>query len=348
MGLMATAHRPLLARAIVRSLSGSPRADPYLVHSFGPWALVGAAASHALARRGLAAIPVASAYTTMEHEHRAMLAGLSRHHGVLNALRYSTRYLWIRAVADGGERQGYEASRVVYVNYQATQELLRTSYGDGLKIRRLPYASEAAFTQPEAGSEHGVPENLARLQPCDAPLVVAVSRHDPRKGLDVLLRALAEIVREGIPFRACLVGPGPLLAAHRRLARDLGLEDRVVIVGQVEDVFTYLRLADVFVLPSLEEGSGSVSLLEALQAGVAIVASDCDGIPEDIVDGEDGLLVPPGDERALRDALVTLLRDPSLRSRLATRSCDVYRERFSASAFVEGLTSAYADVGVVP
>jgi glycosyltransferase involved in cell wall biosynthesis len=178
--------------------------------------------------------------------------------------------------------------------------------------------------------------------------VVAVSRHDPRKGLDVLLRALAEIVREGIPFRACLVGPGPLLAAHRRLARDLGLEDRVVIVGQVEDVFTYLRLADVFVLPSLEEGSGSVSLLEALQAGVAIVASDCDGIPEDIVDGEDGLLVPPGDERALRDALVTLLRDPSLRSRLATRSCDVYRERFSASAFVEGLTSAYADVGVVP
>jgi glycosyltransferase involved in cell wall biosynthesis len=348
MGLMATAHRPLLARAVVRSLSEWPRGAPYLVHSFGPWALVGAAASRALARRGVAAIPVASAYTTMEHEHRAMCVGLARHHGVLNALRYSTRYLWTRAVADGGERRGYESSRVVYVNYAATQELLRASYGDGFQIRRLPYASEAAFTQSEGGPEPRVPDHLARLQPGDGPLVVAVSRHDPRKGLDVLLRALAEIVRGGIPFRACLVGPGPLLAAHRRLARDLGLEDRVAIPGQVEDVFAYLRSADVFVLPSLEEGSGSVSLLEALQARIATVASDCDGIPEDLVDGEDGLLVPPGDERALRDALAKLLRDPSLRSRLAARAGDVYRERFSASAFIEGLASAYADVGIVP
>ena len=348
MGLMATAHGPLLARAVVRTLVESPRPGPYVVHSFGPWAAAGAAASRALARRGITAVPVASAYTTMEHEHRAMLAGLNRDHGTLNALRFSTRYLWVRAVADGGERRGYQASRVVFVNYAATQDLLRRSFGDGFQIRRLPYATEAAFTQPEAGPQPRLPEPLARLGPPDAPAVVAVSRHDPRKGLDVLLRALAEIARAGIPFRACLVGPGPLLAAHRRLARDLGLGARVTIPGQVEDVFAYLRHADVFVLPSLEEGSGSVALLEAFQAGVAIVASRCDGIPEDVVDGDDGLLVPPGDERALREGLANLLRDRRLRMRLAARARDVYRERFSASAFVEGLASAYADVGVVP
>jgi glycosyltransferase involved in cell wall biosynthesis len=284
----------------------------------------------------------------MAHEHRAMLSGLTREHGALNALRFSTRYLWTRVVADGGERRGYEASRVVFVNYTATHELLRTSYGDGVEIRRLPYASEAAFTQPEARPAPRAPEHLARLEPRNAPLVVAVSRHDPRKGLDVLLRALAAMARVGVPFRACLVGPGPVLAAHRRLARDLGLGARVAIPGQVEDVFAYLRHADVFVLPSLEEGSGSIALLEALQAGLPVVASRCDGIPEDVVDGEDALLVPPGDERALGDALAKLLEDPSLRSRLAARARDVYRERFSADAFADALGSAYADVGVVP
>ena len=118
--------------------------------------------------------------------------------------------------------------------------------------------------------------------------------------------------------------------------------------GLVADVGPYLQAADVFVLPSLEEGSGSVSLLEALQAGAAIVASDCDGLSEDITHGESGLLVPPGDERALATALARVLGDPGLRSRLAKNARQLYLNRFSSAPFMTALCDTYAGLGVTP
>jgi glycosyltransferase involved in cell wall biosynthesis len=175
-----------------------------------------------------------------------------------------------------------------------------------------------------------------------------VSRHDPRKGLGVLLRALAGLASDGVPARACLVGPGPLLDDHRKLADGLRLGESVAITGQVADVMPYLRAADIFVLPSLEEGSGSVSLLEALQSGTAVVASRCDGIPEDLADERDALLVAPGDPGSLQAALARLLRDAPLRRRLACRARSVYETRFSADALVSALAETYTDFGLRP
>jgi len=103
-----------------------------------------------------------------------------------------------------------------------------------------------------------------------------------------------------------------------------------------------------FGVPSLEEGSGSVALLEALQAGVAVVASECDGIPENVADGEEAMLVEPGSIDALQGALATVLGDAPSRSRLAERARAAYEERFSAPAFAAALGRAYFDLGVVP
>jgi len=177
-------------------------------------------------------------------------------------------------------------------------------------------------------------------------LIVCVSRHDARKGVDVLLRALGRLRAAGIPFRACLLGRGELIGAHRRLAVRLGLERCVAITGQVPDVRPYLRLADVYVLPSLSESSGSVSLLEACQAGAAIVASSCDGIPEDVTDGDSGLLVAPGDEVVLMGAIARLLGDEPLRRQLGGRARALYESRFSARRFTAALAGLYAELGV--
>ena len=174
------------------------------------------------------------------------------------------------------------------------------------------------------------PEPLGQLEPRDAPLIVCVSRHDARKGVDVLLEALGGLRRAGVGFRACLLGRGELIDAHRRLARRLGLERSVAITGQVPDLAPYLLRADVYVLPSLSESSGSVALLEAMQAGRAIVASGCDGIPEDVTDGDSALVVAPGDRQALAAAIARLLGDPALRGRLAARARADVRRRFSA------------------
>jgi glycosyltransferase involved in cell wall biosynthesis len=179
-------------------------------------------------------------------------------------------------------------------------------------------------------------------------MIVAISRHDARKGVDILLHALARLRQQGVQFRACLVGGGSLLVLHRRLAVRLRLDDVTTVVGPVPDSYPYLADADVFVLPSLEEGSGSLSLLEALQAGVAVVASRVDGIPEDVTDGDTALLVAPGDATALADAIERLLADDSLREGIARRGRRAFEARFSPDLFSAALGRTYAELGVAP
>ena len=192
------------------------------------------------------------------------------------------------------------------------------------------------------------PEAIAALQPLDAPLVVSVSRHDPRKGIDVLIRALAELRARGVRFRACLVSGGPLFATSRRLVEKLGLADATVLTSWVADPYPYVARADVFALPSLQEGSGSVSLLEALQAGAAVIASNVDGIPEDVKDGDSALLVEAGDVSALSQALGRLVTDAALRRRLQRRARETFDEKFSAEILVSALRATYTDLGFTP
>jgi glycosyltransferase involved in cell wall biosynthesis len=331
-----------LARAVAAFVRAGPGVR--LIHGFGVFAEVAVRAGETLTRWGRAPVLVASAYDTMYREARAKFRGFSRDHGLRARLGQAAQLAWIRLAVDRLERRGYAGARLVLVNYESVRRLLAESYGLGDTLRRIAYASEAAFRPP--GARPPLPAHVAALSPATVPLILAVSRHDPRKGVDVLLRALGRLRAAGIPFRACLLGTGPLLDAHRRLATRLGLDGAVAIEGFVADPFPYAQHADVFALPSLEEGGGSLSLLEALQAGVAVVASGVDGVPEDVTDGESALLVPPGDVAALQAALARVLRDPALRRSLAAAGRQTFEARFSADAFSAALTQVYASVGV--
>jgi glycosyltransferase involved in cell wall biosynthesis len=337
------AQSPVLARAVVAFLERRP--GPHLIHGFAIWAGAGVIATRRLARRGVRATAIASAYATRAYELRAMQQGLRAHQGLRHRAHYRAWLRWVQTVDNAAEGWGYRHSELVLVNYESVHRIVVAAYGHGLELRRVPYASSRAFRPGDAGGSSPEPEQLRRLTPTDAPLVLAVSRHDPRKGLEVLLMALAELTAAGVAFRACLVGPGRLLTTHRRLAESLGLGDQVAIVGGVPDVDPYMGRADIFVLPSLAEGSGSVSVVEALAAGIAVVASACDGIPEDLTDGTNALLVPPGDVIALRDALRRLLSSPVARRRLGAHARLAHERRFSAQGFVASLESVYAEVG---
>ncbi len=334
------------ASAVERFLEG--HSPPHLIHAFSTWGGVGVALKRRFARAGASVIPITSAYSTKIHEMRKQLVGLRREHGKAKWLRYHLEYLWILAEVDRIERRGYEGSQMVLVNYDSVRQLLKESYDLRVEIRRIPYASSVAFRDDLEVPGGAPPEAIATLGLPHAPLIVVVSRQVPRKGIDVLLRALSQLDRAGASFRACLVGPGTLLEAHRRMVIELGLSRQVAMPGGVEDSFVYLREGDIFVLPSLEEGSGSVSVLEALQAGIAVIASACDGIPEDLTDGEDALLVPPGDVAALRRALARLLEDETLRKQLGRRGRSTYERCFSSAAFVTALLTTYAELGFAP
>lgn len=371
---MVAAHAPFIAAAVERFLRG--RAGPHLIHGFYTWGCVGLTVRRRLRRRGVQAVVVNSVYTTAAHEAQAKVQAKGSR---MERLLAQAEALWIKGVVTRYERRAYTQSQRVLLNYDSVQRLFAEKYGAGAAVRRVAYASEAAFLRAaakeppaalrdqlatawvgQAGSlsheqrrsSSSMPYppsptelNLIALQPADAPLIVSVSRHDPRKGLGVLLRALAELRAQGVRFRACLVSGGHLLAAHRRLADELGLGQEVALPGWVPDSFTYLQQADIFVLPSLQEGSGSMALLEALQAGAAIVASNIDGIPEDVIDGDSALLVEPGNVAALSRALGQVINNAALRAQLQRRARAIFAEKFSAAALTEALRQTYAELG---
>jgi glycosyltransferase involved in cell wall biosynthesis len=330
-----------LRRAVERIVLARP--GTRLIHSIGSYGYVGRAARAALRRRGVETVALASVYDTLVREGRAKLRG-ARDLGA--RLAFAAELHWNRLVVGRLERWGLAGSRLVLVNYESVRRLLAEELGIVDRVRRIPYSSEAAFLDGRRPA--ALPTPAAAVSLDGPPLLVAVCRQDPRKGLDVLLHALARLRADGVPFRASLVGGGQLVAAHRRLAARLGLADRVTVEGFVPDPFAYLGRATVFVHPALEEGSGSVALLEALQAGLPVVASAVDGIPEDVEAERSALLVPPGDPAALASALARVLADAALRARLGRAARATFEARFSADGFAAALGGVYRELAEGP
>ncbi len=322
--------------------------EPHLIHSFGVSGCVGAQVSRRLKTKGIEAIPVVSASSTNDHESRVRARAVRSGYGILRRIRYRLEHVWTKLVVDAYEQRSYTGSRLILVNYESVRRLLEEKYALGHMVRKLPYTSESAFLRREKSASAEAPGPIASLEPADAPLVLAVSRHDPRKGIDILLRALSQLRTAGVRFRACLIGAGPLRTTHKQLAERLGLGGTTVITGFVDDPWAYRSHADVYVLPSLEEGSGSLSLIEALQAGLPSVVSDLDGLPEDVTDGYNALLVNPGDPIGLAEAIARILSNEPLREMLARCARETFVKRFSAEAFTEALRDTYAQLGFIP
>jgi glycosyltransferase involved in cell wall biosynthesis len=173
----------------------------------------------------------------------------------------------------------------------------------------------------------------------DPPRIVAVGRLASPKDPWTLVRALARV--RASPYSALIVGDGPDQSGVEAEVRELGLESAVELCGARRDVPDLLARSDVFALASRSEG-GPISILEAMAAGLAVVASDVGGVSELVVDGTTGLLVPPADPDALAAALDRLLADPELRRRLGAAGLERARERFDLSAMRGAHLELYA------
>lgn len=148
-------------------------------------------------------------------------------------------------------------------------------------------------------------ENPRDEVPRDVPVLLSTSRLVRQKGIDVAIRA--------VPDDAVLVvlGEGPERPALESLARELGVADRVFLLGRVPDVAAWLRRATVYVQPARWEGFG-LGVLEAMHAGLPVVASRVSSLPELVVDGQTGYLVPADDPPALSEAIERALDAPQL------------------------------------
>jgi glycosyltransferase involved in cell wall biosynthesis len=171
------------------------------------------------------------------------------------------------------------------------------------------------------------------------PVVVSVGRFSKPKDFVTLARSLAMLDRGS--FRALLVGDGPDRAELEAELQHLGLDGAVELLGTREDVAELLAGADVFVLSSTSEGL-PISILEAMAAGLPVVASSVGGVPEAVVDGETGLLVPPGDPAALAAALRRLTTDGELRRRLGTAALARAEALFDLPRFQDAHVEVYS------
>jgi glycosyltransferase involved in cell wall biosynthesis len=168
-----------------------------------------------------------------------------------------------------------------------------------------------------------------------------VARFGPQKDHVTLLRALAGL-REH-PWELDLIGGGPLMKQTESLAATLGLGGRVRFLGQRMDVDQILAQAQVFLLVSNWEGF-PLSILEAMRAGLPVVASSVGGIDESVRDDETGYLVPRGDVEQLRDRIGRLLAAPALRLRLGSSGRTHYEQHFTLGLSVTKTLAVYRDV----
>lgn len=191
------------------------------------------------------------------------------------------------------------------------------------------------FRRPHAESRARMERELGL--PPDAPLIATVAVLRPKKGIEVLLEAARSV--KGAYF--VIIGDGPKREEWNELAATLGIAERIRWTGYRTDVETLLAGCDLFVHPSVDDAFPTV-LLEAMAAGLPVVASRVGGIPEIVTPGVTGQLVPAGDAASLAAAIGSLLADRE-RMRAMREAAQTDAHRFSTEAWIGRLEKVYRE-----
>ena len=225
------------------------------------------------------------------------------------------------------QRLAYHAAHRIVANSAAAAQRLREEGVAQNKIVVIPNGIDMRLFSPPTWRR-------ARR------VVATVANLREEKGHDVLLRAAA-LVRQQIPdARFRIIGDGPLRESLRVLASRLRLDDCVEFLGHREDVPALLADCDLYAFPSHTEAFPN-GLIEGMAAGLPVVASGVGGMLELVEHGQNGLLVPPGDEQALAGALLDVMRDDALANDLAMAARLTIEHRYSFERMVPAFSDLY-------
>jgi glycosyltransferase involved in cell wall biosynthesis len=203
----------------------------------------------------------------------------------------------------------------------------------GLAPSRLRVVENCVLPDPHRAGRDATRRLLGL--PEGVPVVVCVARMAPQKRHDTLIAAWRHV---SSPAVLLLVGDGPTRPAVEAAIHAAGLGDRILLLGERDDVPDLLACAEVAVLPTAWEGL-PISVLEAMAAGMPVVASDVGDLAETV--GRAATLVAPGSPRALADALDELLLNPSLRAVMAARGRELVTERYGLARMLEAYRAVY-------
>jgi glycosyltransferase involved in cell wall biosynthesis len=308
--------------------------DQIVTYSAGIWGIAGVRLKKNLANANLPVKTLVGYFTTHRHEYRGHIIGSpAADYGYVEAAKIRLAYLFARIIYSPVERRMLGRADRVVVHYDSTRDILLKEF-PGLqpeKVVKIPYYIELY----ERDSHIKAPGHPVSGD--GVPAVTVLCRQDPRKGINTFLKAVRIVRESGRSFTCIVAGSGVFLRQNKRLAERLGLSEFVTFPGFVDSVDALLDHTDIYVLPSVEEGSGAISLLEAMKKGTAILTTLCDGIPEDFINNVTGILVPAGDHLEMARALERLVTDGELRTRLAVNVREDYGKRFTFTRMKNGL-----------
>jgi len=249
---------------------------------------------------------------------------------------------------ESGERHGVAALLNVWITKLRKRVKMNA-------VRRLQFAvCVSAFVAREV-QKVNPDTNLSIIGNCISPLwqehkplkkrnidILYVGKLMPYKGVDVLLQALAILLRSR-PYRVVIVGEG-LEKRYRNLVHRLGVEKHVMFTGPVvyASVPAYYRRAKVVISPSIWPEPCGRSIIEAMWMGCAVVATNVGGTPESLIDGVHGHLVPPGAPRAIASACKTLLTNETMRERFGKQAARYAHVHYSSERIAKEYDRFYA------
>jgi glycosyltransferase involved in cell wall biosynthesis len=231
------------------------------------------------------------------------------------------------------------ASQVVTVSRDSVEQLTLKGI-KAEKIRTIHNAVSATYNTGDATEVDALRESLGI--PVGQKVILSVGRLSKEKDQVGLVEAMRELRGPSPPY-LLIVGGGPEHKTILRRARELGLTNRVILTGQQDQVGPFYALADMVVISSRSEGSPNV-LLEALAAGVPLVATSVGGIPEMVKDGEHALLVQHGNTRQMAEAIDKLLGTKGLAQRLVEHGKTLIRTTFSPAERARTLSEMYRNI----
>jgi glycosyltransferase involved in cell wall biosynthesis len=231
------------------------------------------------------------------------------------------------------------ATKVITVSEPFRRQLHRR----GVAAERIEIVHNAI--RPDWGARN--PENAARLRAelniaPHRPVILSVGRLSREKDHATLLEAVSLLHKRFAPHLV-IVGEGPERRRIEKRIASLGIGSAVTLSGQKPSAEPYYGIANIAVLSSLSEGSPN-ALLEAMAAGVPVVATDVGGVPEIAVRDDTALLVQPGDPGELAESMGRLIREPRLASRLAARARQIVQERYAPEQRTRRLVEIYRKV----
>jgi GalNAc-alpha-(1->4)-GalNAc-alpha-(1->3)-diNAcBac-PP-undecaprenol alpha-1,4-N-acetyl-D-galactosaminyltransferase len=210
------------------------------------------------------------------------------------------------------------------ITYSKAAKVVSVSHGVDKGFKWLPQAKRAVIHNPLTPDYTRVADARVGID-VSSPrkYLVGMGRLTYLKGFDLLVSAFANLADRFSDWDLIIIGDGGLRCELEELRDRLGLAQRVQLTGQLHHPFSLLKQADLFALPSRSEGFPNV-LIEAMACGLPVIAADCASGPSELVrDGENGLLVPAGDLKALEDGLERLMGDAAERARLAGKPAAV-------------------------